>query len=463
MINAVTSGDVHTIVEEGLGNASYLVDVGDGRALIIDPVRDPRPYLEEARRRGLQIAFAAETHLHNDFVSGSNELMALGATVVASADASLAFPHRAMHDGDEVDLGGLTLQCLATPGHTPEHLSYVLLDDSRPLAVFTGGALLRGSVGRTDLLGPDQTEPLTRALYRSVRERLFTLPDDLTVHPTHGAGGSFCAAVPTSEGDPTTTIGREKGANALFRSPDEDGFAKLLLGSYSSYPQYFRRLREVNRKGPRVYGVVLPGLHALPSGEVRRLRDEGAELIDVRPVEEFAAGHIPGALSNALRPAFATWLGSLVPEDRPLVFVLAERQDRNDLVRQCLNIGYERLAGELEGGMATWREAGLPEKGLPLVHPEDTTGATLVDVRQRAEFDAGHIPNAWHVELGDFGTREVSLPDRPLTLLCGHGERSMTAASLLERIGREDISVLLGGPQDWSSASGKPLELSDPD
>ena len=202
----MSAGDVHTIVEEGLGNASYLVDLGDGRTLVIDPSRDPQPYLEEARRRGLQIAFAAETHLHNDFVSGSIELMALGATVLAPAEASLEFPHRAMHDGEEIDLGGLTLRGLATPGHTPEHLSYVLLDDSRPLAVFTGGALLRGSVGRTDLLGPDQTEALTRALYRSVRERLFVLPDDLTVHPTHGAGGSFCAAVPTSEVDPTTTI-----------------------------------------------------------------------------------------------------------------------------------------------------------------------------------------------------------------------------------------------------------------
>src|SRR5712671_2249759 len=181
------------LVDEGLGNSSYLVDLGDGRALVVDPERDPGPYLAAARRRGRAVAYAAETHLHADFVSGSRELAAYGARVLAAAAGGTGFPHRGLSDGDEVDLGGLTLRALATPGHTPEHLAYLLLDGPRPLALFSGGAVLPGGAARPDLIGPEQTEPLARDLYRSAHQRLGDLPDDLPVYPTHGAG-SFCSA-----------------------------------------------------------------------------------------------------------------------------------------------------------------------------------------------------------------------------------------------------------------------------
>ncbi len=445
--------EIVTIRDKGLGNSSYLVDLGDARGLVLDPSRDPGPYLAAARRRGLRLTFAAETHLHADFVSGSRELAAKGATVVAPAAAGLQFPHRGLGDGDQLDLGGLSLRALATPGHTPEHVAYLLADGARPLALFSGGSLLVGAVARTDLISPDRTEALARALWRSLHERVLTLPDDLPVYPTHGAG-SFCSA-PTGA-EPTTTIGREKAANPLLAAPDEDAFVKLLLGGLGSYPRYFLRLREVNRRGPRVYGATPPTLAPLPPQQVRRLIAEGAELVDARPIGAFAAAHIPGALSIPLRSAFATWLGWLVTDDRPLVVMVDPDQDRGDLVRQALNVGYERLAGELAGGMAAWETAGLPVARIPLGGLDSVEGRRVLDVRQATEFAAGHLPGAAHVELGAL-TDQADLPAGPLAVICGHGERAMTAASLLARLGRTDVSVVDGGTSAWAAA-GRRLE-----
>lgn len=459
------SDSIAVIVDEGLGNSSYLVDLADGRALVLDPSRDPSPYLAQAERHGLEIAYALETHLHADFVSGSHELAARGATIVASAASDLELPHRPMTDGDEVDLGGLTLRALATPGHTPEHLAYLLLDGARPRALFSGGSLMVGSVARTDLISPDQTEPLARQLWRSLHERILTLPDDLPVYPTHGAG-SFCSAPAGSER--TTTIGREKAANPLLAAADEDDFVARLLSGLGSYPAYFNRLREVNRRGPAVYGPVPPPLAPLTVTDVVRLRDdEGAIVVDARPIAAFAAGHLPGAVSIELRPAFATWLGWVVPADRPLVFVLDDHQDRADLVRQALKIGDERLVGELAGGMAAWQAAGQPVARTPLVGVADigeignggrAGGHKVLDIRQAGEFAAGHIPGSKHVELGALaGAADV--PAGPLLVTCGHGERAMTAASLLEQAGHRDLSVLDGGTSAWVGR-GRPLEAS---
>jgi glyoxylase-like metal-dependent hydrolase (beta-lactamase superfamily II)/rhodanese-related sulfurtransferase len=448
--------EIVTIRDEGLGNSSYLVDLADGRGLVLDPSRDPGPYLAAAARRGLRLDFAVETHLHADFVSGSRELATSGATVLAPAAATLAFPHRGLGDGDEVDLGGLSLRALATPGHTPEHLAFLLADGARPLALFSGGSLLVGAVARTDLISPDRTEELARALWRSLHQRILVLPDDLPVYPTHGAG-SFCSA--PAGATPTTTIGRERATNPLLAAPDGDAFVELLLGGLGSYPHYFLRLRETNRRGPRVYGATPPPLASLPPHQVRRLVAEGAELVDTRPIASFAAGHVPGALSIPLRSSFATWLGWLVPGDRPLVIVLDPDQDRDELVRQALKVGYERLAGELAGGMAAWEAAGLPSARIPLVEVADQHSGTVLDVRQRDEFAAGHLPGAHHIELGALASADDS-PAGPLAVMCAHGERATTGASLLQRAGRGDLTVLVGSPGDWSRATGRPLEVS---
>ena len=442
--------NVAPFVDEGLGNASWLVDLGDGRALVVDAGRDPRPYLAEAGGRGLELAFAAETHLHADFISGNRELAALGAEVLAPAGADLAWPHRALHHGDELDLGGLTLRALATPGHTPEHLAYLLLDGTTPMAVFTGGSLLVGAVARTDLVDPDATEGLTRALWRSLHAHLLALPDELAVYPTHGAG-SFCSA---PAGDQRwTTIGAEREANPLLAAPDEDAFVDRLLGGLGTYPPYFLRTRERNRLGPRVYGVPAPGLAGLGVDDVRQAMVAGAELIDVRPVKEFAAGHVPGSLSIPLRPQFASWLGWLVDGDRPLVFVLGADQDGSEVVRQSLAIGYENLVGALDGGVEAWATAETLER-TPLVDVGALADRPVLDVRQAGEFDAGHLPAAVHVELGSLAEHLDSVPSGPVAVMCGHGERALTAASILARAGRDDVSVVVGGPHDWASGSG---------
>ncbi|SFG74368.1 MBL fold metallo-hydrolase [Streptomyces mirabilis] len=250
------------LVDEGLGNSAYLVDLGDGRALAVDASRDLRALRAAAERRGLTVAFAADTHLHADFLTGALRLAADdGPTVLASAAGHRAFPHTALADGDEVDLGGLTLRALATPGHTDEHLSFLLLDGTRELGVFTGGSLLVGSAARTDLLGTDRAEELARAPYRSLR-RPTQLPDATAVWPTHGAG-SFCSAPPGAER--TTTIGAQKRANALLSAPDEDTFVRELLGSLGSYPACFDRLAEANRRGAMTAASLLQraGHHGL--------------------------------------------------------------------------------------------------------------------------------------------------------------------------------------------------------
>ncbi|MEV6332377.1 MBL fold metallo-hydrolase [Streptomyces sp. NPDC051909] len=457
--NAMGFTDEHLIplVDEGLGNSAYLVDLGDGRALAVDAARDLRALRTAAAKRGLTVTFAADTHLHADFLTGALQLAHDdGATVLASAAGHRAFPHTALGDGDEVDLGGLTLRALATPGHTDEHLSFLLLDGGRELGVFTGGSLIVGSAARTDLLGADRAEELARAQYRSL-QRLTTLPDATAVWPTHGAG-SFCSAPPGAER--TTTIGAQKAANDLLAAPDEDTFVRALLGSLGSYPAYFDRLGELNRRGPALL-TAAPGLDALTPAQVHSLLTEGACLVDARPVAEFAAGHIPGALSNPLRPAFATWIGWLLPPDLPLVVVLGPDQDAAELAWQAAKIGYDRLAGQLAGqlagGMDAWRADGGPIETIELVTAEKVDTRPVLDVRQDAEFTAGHIPGATHTELGYLAANGQVAADGAV-VMCGHGERAMTAASLLAARGVRDLAVLTSGAGDWAKATGRALE-----
>jgi hydroxyacylglutathione hydrolase len=442
------------VPDEGLGNQSYVVALGDGRALVVDPSRDPLPYLRIAADHGLQIAFAVETHLHADFVSGSRELAAQGSTILAPRAAELQASYRGLNDGDEIELGGgFRLRALATPGHTPEHLAYLLLDEDVPLALFSGGALIPGGAARTDLIDPEQTEELARALHRSVRQQLAGLPDDLHVYPTHGAG-SFCSAGDGRER--TTTLGRERLVNPLLTTEDEDAFVRAFLGGLGSYPAYFGRLRAVNRSGARLYRATLPELRRLSVEDVRRELTSGATLIDTRPHPEFAAGHISGAVSISLRPAFGSWLGWIVPTNARLLFVLGPEQDRRDLVNQCLKVGYEDLVGELDGGMAAWRASHLPESRIALRHVGDQLDPMLLDVRQTSEWNAGHLPGARHVELGSVNDTNRLIPVGPLTIYCEHGGRAMTAASLLEAAGRRDLAVLDGGFDAWSRA-GRPV------
>jgi hydroxyacylglutathione hydrolase len=445
-----------SVVDEGLGNSAYLVDLGNQRALAVDPCRDLRALRAAAGGRGLRVAFAADTHLHADFLSAARQLAATDrAQVIASAAGQREFGHRGVRDGDEVDLGGLVLRALGAPGHTPEHLCYLLLDGARPVGVFTGGSLIVGGAARTDLVSPQRTEELARAQYASL-QRLLTLGDDVAVWPTHGAG-SFCST-PHSAAR-TSTIGREKATNPLLQVPDEDAFVQRLVGSVGSFPPYFLRLAEVNRRGPRVL-VGDPRLVPLDVATVASMMAYGVQLVDVRPAADFAAGHIPGALAIPLRDAFATWLGWLIDPDRPVVFVRTTDQNPAEIAWQALKIGIEPLVGELAGGIAAWLAAGKPLIRIGLVTAEQLSGRTVLDVRQDDEFGRGHVPGALHVELGALRDAVPPLPAGPLTVMCAHGERAMTGASLLARRGRSHLAVLVGGAEDWAEATGARLETT---
>lgn len=438
--------DAVAVMDEGLGNSAYVVDLGDGAGLVVDPERDPRPYLSALHEHGLKGRFVVETHLHADFVSGGRELVKEGAQLLAPAGSGLEFPHRPLEDGEQIDLGGLTLEVVATPGHTPEHLAYLLRDGESPVALLSGGTLMAGGVARPDLLSPEMTEPLARAAFRSIHQRLLPLPADLPVYPTHG-GGSFCSSSPG--GGRTTTIGTERANNPLLvDNPDEDSFVQRLLGGLGSYPPYFLELRDVNRAGPTVHGPVPPILEPLSIQQVDRAVAGSAEVVDVRSIGAFAAGHLPGSLSIPWRGQFVTWLGWLVSRDQPIVFVADDAVDRDDLVWAALTVGYERLVGELAGGIGAWTAAGRPVARIPLVDASRAADRQVVDIRQQSEFASGHVPGAVHVELGRLAERTTDVPDGPVLVHCGHGERAMSAASLLRRAGHDDVVVLRGSPED---------------
>jgi glyoxylase-like metal-dependent hydrolase (beta-lactamase superfamily II)/rhodanese-related sulfurtransferase len=446
---------VTAIVDEGLGNSSYLVDLGDGGALVVDPERDPRPYLGELERRRLRARFVVETHLHADFVSGARELVASGAELLAPSGSALTHPHRPLNDGDEIAIGGLSLQVIATPGHTPEHLSYLLADGQEQIGLFSGGTLMSGGVARTDLLSSEQTEPLARAAYKSIRERLLTLPDDLVVYPTHGAG-SFCS-VGGEGSERTTTIGAEKRTNPLLvGDPDEQTFVDRLVAGYGSFPPYFLELREVNRQGPTVRGTPLPDLPQLSVSQLDTAISNGAELVDVRDVRTFAQGHIPRSLSNPWRSQFATWLAWLVARETPIVFVADSSVDRQDLTWAALTVGFERIVGELGGGVAAWAAAGRQVSTIPVVDSPDHHEQAILDVRQESEHNAGHVPGAIHIELGQLAEVADQVPMGEVLVHCGHGERAMTAASILTRAGHDNVTVFAGALQELGPLTAEP-------
>jgi rhodanese-related sulfurtransferase len=242
----------------------------------------------------------------------------------------------------------------------------------------------------------------------------------------------------------------------LLAAADEDAFVKLLLEDLGTYPPYFSRLRDVNRLGPTVFGPEQPALARLDAQRVRDLVAAGVTVVDVRPIVAFSAGHIPAALSIELRPQFATWLGWLVDQGKPIIFVVDRDQDRAEVVRQAHKVGYEHLLGELSGCMNAWTAVGFETSQIALVPAAEAAGL-IVDIRQAPEFAAGHIPGALHVELGS--VKDAELPKRvPLTVMCGHGERAMSAASILEAGGYRELTVVLGGPSDWASSAGRTLE-----
>ncbi len=465
----MTSLLIQAFVDEGLGNSSYLIASTEaGLAAAIDPLRDVDRYWQAAEGLGLRLAYALDTHIHADFVSGARELAARAGEsfqIGASASAALEFDYLRLNEGDTLSLGTLSIGVMATPGHTPEHISFIVtpIGSAAPQSIFSGGALIVGGAARTDLLGHDLTEPLARQLYHTLHHKLLNFPDDVQVYPTHG-GGSFCAA-PTST-DRTTTIGRERQSNRLAQARSEDEFVQLALDGLPSYPTYYRYLRAVNQKGPRVLGGV-PALEPLSPQQVRDLMTNGVVVIDIRSPRQFAKEHIPGSYGIPLGAPLITWAGWVVPFRSPIILIADNALKREEATRQLIRIGYDDLRGYLDGGMAAWAAADLPVAHTPTINVDDlhawmqrSDAPLIVDVRFDNEWRAGHLPNAIHVEAGDIVRAAPSRVPRvrPVVIHCAAANRATISQALLEQQGYQNLVVLDTGFDAWREAGYEVVE-----
>ncbi len=450
---------------EGLGHLSTLIaDDEAGVAAVVDPRRDVDAYLDAAREADVRITHVIETHLHNDYVSGGRDLATLtGARHVIGAGAELRHEHAPIRDAETFDVGSLRFTALDTPGHTPEHVAYAVADTARgtdPAILFSGGSLLVGAVGRTDLLGDEHAEPYARAMYRSIHEVVLAHEDHVAVHPTHGAG-SLCATGIAST--PTTTIGYERRHNQLLHASDIEAFVRRLTRGQPAVPRYFARMRPTNQAGPPLLGGRVPEPRPLSVEETRAAIAAGALLLDLRPAAEHAVAHAPGSMSIPLGPSFGTWLGWVVDPDRPLVLVLHRPGDWDEAVRQALRIGAEgMLLGHLRGGFGAWADAGgaLESSGRvsvrELAERLDRRGSDaplVIDVRQANEYAVGHIPGSLHITAGSLPDRLAELPrDRPIATICASGLRASVAASILRSNGFDDVSWVASGVPAWRAA-----------
>lgn len=442
---------------DGLGHQSYIVtDATSGMAAVVDPRRDVDVYLDAARRTNTRITHILETHIHNDYVTGARELVAqTGATIVGSAQGQLAYDHLPVQDGDRFNVGELAFEVMATPGHTPEHVSYIVYEpeSTTPYAVFSGGSMLVGGAGRTDLLGEGMTLTLTRQQYSSLRRLLDTLPGSVLVYPTHGAG-SFCVASAVSSSR-ATTIGQEKLISPAAQATSEADFVQRQIAGYTVYPHYYRYMHDINQAGPRILGD-LPDLAALAPQVVQERMRAGIPLIDGRTRDAFAREHVPGSLNIELDSSFATYVGWLLPFNVPLMLLIEDEDGRREAVVQLIRIGYEQAQGYLEGGISAWKAAALPVGSFERIDIDTLykrwtqhSGMAIVDVRRDDEWREGHIPDALHLHIGELPQHLDEVPrNRPVTVICQSGYRAEIAASMIAATGREVIAVQ-GGVADW--------------
>ncbi len=461
---------IRQFVLGGLGHLSTVIwDDAAGLAAVVDPRRDVDVYLDAAREADLRITHVLETHLHNDYVSGARDLAALtGARHVIGAGANLGYAHEPARDGAEFDVGTLRFRALDTPGHTPEHVAYAVADRARadePALLFSGGSLLVGAVGRTDLLGAEHAVPYAHDMFHSLYDVILRHEDFVGVYPTHGAG-SLCSTGIAST--PQTTIGFERRYNPLLRHEDAETFARALLADQPAFPRYFARMRPTNQAGPVLLGGRVPERRPLSADAVRAAIARGALVVDLRSADAHAAGHVPGSLSIPADESFGTWLGWVVEPDRPLVLLLASPADWDDAIRQALRIGCEgSIEGDLDGGLEAWRAAGGPVESTErltideLARRLDRGGSDapfLVDVRQAGEYAGGHVPGSLHVLAADLPGRLADLPrDRTVATICASGFRASIAASLLRQAGFERVAPVAGGVPAWADA-GYPVE-----
>ena len=442
-----------------LAHASYLIGDG-GEAVVVDPSRDVQMYLDEAAAHGLKIVAILETHLHADFVSGHRELAArTGATIGIGARAEAGYPHRALAEGDEIRFGGAAIRALETPGHTPEHLAYLVYEnanDAAPWAVLTGDALFVGDVGRVDILSSRlSVHELAGMLYDSVHGKLLALPDTTRVYPAHGAG-SLCGR--SISKDTWSTIGRERMMNPALQPVTREAFIADVTRDVPETPVYFLHSRDTNQAGPSLDAERPLPPHLSPA-EVRARVQAGAVLIDTRTAVAFAIGHPAGALYVGLDGQYASWVGTLVRPDQDIV-LLADPAREEEAVMRLARVGYERVIGFLDGGIEAWSAAGLPKgsaKLVSLMKDGVPDGVKVLDVRRDGEWREGHLPGSVHAPLHRLPEQVASLDrDAEWLIVCAGGYRSFIAASILERAGFTHVRAAHDGTDAWRRA-GRPL------
>jgi hydroxyacylglutathione hydrolase len=463
--------------EQSLAQASYLIGCqATGDAIVVDPNRDVQPYLDVAAREGLRIVLVTETHIHADFVSGLRELASrTGARMLVSdegdADWKYAFAEsdgaRLLHDGDVIMVGNIRLDVLHTPGHTPEHVSFLVTDtpaSAGPWGVLTGDFVFVGDVGRPDLLETaagfaGTMEAGARTLFRSL-ERFRALPDHVQVWPGHGAGsacGKALGAIASS------TVGYEKRGNWGVAQLDEEAFVQEVLDGQPEPPRYFAEMKRINKTGPRVLGA-LPRVTMLPVSRLRELRAADVMVVDARPAADFARGHVPGTINIPLTTSFSSWCGWLMPYDADVALIVDDEAQATTALRDLAMIGLDRVVGVFARDVVdAWRANGGTLGTIAQISPTDASAliardAVVVDVRGLAEWKAGHLPSAPNIPVGLLTRHLHTLPtDRPIIVQCQSGGRSAIAASLLAARGFANVLNLAGGYAAWRAA-GLPIE-----
>ena len=449
--------DVRIVETQGLGDRSYVVTDGDV-AVVIDPQRDIDRMLEVVG--DVPITHVFETHIHNDYVTGGLALARrCGATYVVNADDPVRFERHGIRDGEVIATGSFTVTAIHTPGHTPTHLSYALAVDGEPVAVFTGGSILFGAMGRTDLVDPSLTEELTRAQHRSAHRLAETLPAHTSVYPTHGFG-SFCSATET-KGD-ESTIGKERQQNNALTS-SEDAFVDELMAGLTAYPRYYAHMAPLNLAGPDEPDLSTPEL--VDAAVLQHRLEHGEWVVDLRTRQAFAAGHLAGTVAIELADPFATHLGWTVPWGAPITLIGDEPDQVSDAQRQLVRIGIDHLAGAAvgepaalvpDGGVRSYRRATFAE--LAAERPARAEEIVVLDVRRQDEWDEGHIDGAVHIPFYELRDRRREVPDGEVWVHCMSGYRASIGASLMDCVGRSVVHL----DDDWEQASAAGLSITGP-
>ena len=450
-----------------LAHASYLIG-SEGEAVVVDPQRDVDEYLEEAAAHGLKIKYVIETHLHADFVSGHQEIAArTGARIIFGEKAGIEFDHRAVRDGEEIELGKVVLRFIETPGHTPEGICILVTDTEapdQPQKLLTGDTLFIGDVGRPDLAGGKGFTPqmMAEMMYDSLHGKLLELPDEVEVYPAHGAG-SMCGRNMSKE--TSSTIGEQRKFNYALKPMSKDEFVTMMTADLPEAPVYFPRDAEINRSGARGLSELQPP-QALTPQQAFQLEEQGDVLLDVRSAADFGAGHVPGSLNIGLNGQFAMWAGSLIPLNAAIVIIADTGAQVDESVLRLARVGIENVKGYLEGGVQSWRDAGLAVETIPQLSVAElkeqmaNSELQIVDVRRPGEYVNGHVPRALNAPLSSLDKSLGPLPlekNKPTAIICAGGYRSSAAASLLQKQGFSNLLNVSGGTGAWVNA-GYPVE-----